>query len=161
PRHAAAQLVEPCAAEQELTHDEDRPPLVEDLHRLRQGTELAIGGRHGCALRPDHRAPSPPPAPPSGRAVQKQNWCRSRGPADSGGRKPATGGRPMGTTDIAAADDAAHQDVELKSKHRRMWGLGDYPRVAREIVSPLGEVLVDALHIGAEDRVLDVAAGTG
>lgn len=66
----------------------------------------------------------------------------------------------MGTTDIAATE-AAQQDTELKNKHRRMWGLGDYPRVARELVSPLGEVLVDALHIRRGERVLDVAAGTG
>lgn len=66
----------------------------------------------------------------------------------------------MGTTDIAATD-AAQQDTELKARHRRMWALGDYPRVVRDIVSPLGEVLVDALHVREGERVLDVAAGTG
>ncbi|MBA4607759.1 methyltransferase domain-containing protein [Aeromicrobium sp. Marseille-Q0843] len=66
----------------------------------------------------------------------------------------------MGITDTTATD-AVQQDTELKNKHRRMWGLGDYPRVAREIVSPLGAVLVDALEVNPGERVLDVAAGTG
>ncbi|MTB88547.1 methyltransferase domain-containing protein [Aeromicrobium senzhongii] len=65
----------------------------------------------------------------------------------------------MSTTDTTGADSAPLDD--LKARHRRMWALGDYPRVAREIVSPLGGVLVDALDVGAGERVLDVAAGTG
>jgi SAM-dependent methyltransferase len=64
-------------------------------------------------------------------------------------------------TDTDPAAEAARQDQELKARHRKMWALGDYPRVATEIVSPLGEVLVDALRIDAGERVLDVAAGTG
>ena len=42
-----------------------------------------------------------------------------------------------------------------------MWALGSYPTVAREIVAPLGPVLVTATEIQADDRVLDVAAGSG
>jgi SAM-dependent methyltransferase len=42
-----------------------------------------------------------------------------------------------------------------------MWALGDYPRVADEIVGPLGSALVNAVAITASDEVLDVAAGTG
>lgn len=65
----------------------------------------------------------------------------------------------MSTTDTTPTEQA--QDRELKDRHRRMWALGDYPRVCREIVSPLGGVLVDALDIAEGERVLDVAAGTG
>jgi SAM-dependent methyltransferase len=52
-------------------------------------------------------------------------------------------------------------DVALKARHRAMWALGDYPRVADEIVGPLGATLVEAVGIGDADRVLDVAAGSG
>lgn len=66
----------------------------------------------------------------------------------------------MSTTETTAAT-AAQQDRELKARHAKMWALGDYARVAREIVSPLGAVLVDALDITEGERVLDVAAGSG
>jgi SAM-dependent methyltransferase len=52
-------------------------------------------------------------------------------------------------------------DVDLKTRHRTMWAWGDYPRVAHEIVAPLGTALVEALGVGPGQRVLDVAAGTG
>ena len=42
-----------------------------------------------------------------------------------------------------------------------MWALGDYPAVAADVVAPLGPVLVHACGIGPDDRVLDVAAGSG
>jgi SAM-dependent methyltransferase len=50
---------------------------------------------------------------------------------------------------------------ELADKHRAMWASGDYPKLAGELVAPLGPVLVEACHIGPGDRVLDVGAGTG
>jgi len=50
---------------------------------------------------------------------------------------------------------------EVKHKHRAMWALGDYPMVATEVVAPLGPVLVAACRVGPDDRVLDVAAGSG
>src|SRR6478736_6655745 len=98
-------------------------------------------------------------APPSDRAVQKQNWYHRGCRADSVGRQRSTEGSPMSTTETT--DTAAQQDRELKARHRRMWALGDYDRVCREIVSPLGGVLVDALDVQSGERVLDVAAGTG
>jgi SAM-dependent methyltransferase len=52
-------------------------------------------------------------------------------------------------------------DHGLESKHRALWALGDYTTVATELVSPLGQVLVQASGIGTGDRVLDVAAGAG
>ena len=57
--------------------------------------------------------------------------------------------------------DAAEADRALKSKHRAMWALGDYPAVAGEIIPSLGPVLVEAAGVRRGDRVLDVAAGSG
>jgi SAM-dependent methyltransferase len=54
-----------------------------------------------------------------------------------------------------------NDDVELKARHRAMWASGDYPRMVQTFLLPLGPRLVDACGIGAGDRVLDVAAGTG
>lgn len=52
-------------------------------------------------------------------------------------------------------------DPALAARHRTMWAAGDYPAVASDLVAPLGPILVDAAGIGGNDRVLDVAAGTG
>jgi SAM-dependent methyltransferase len=42
-----------------------------------------------------------------------------------------------------------------------MWASGDYPSMVETFLTPLGPRLVEAAGIGAGDRVLDVAAGTG
>ena len=55
-------------------------------------------------------------------------------------------------------DDA---DLELKARHRVMWGNGDYPRMVDTFLLPIGQALVDGAGITAGARVLDVAAGTG
>lgn len=60
------------------------------------------------------------------------------------------------TNPSATVDDQA-----VAAKHRAMWASGDYPRLAIDLVSPLGPVLVNALAVAPGDRVLDVAAGTG
>lgn len=60
------------------------------------------------------------------------------------------------TTTMDPAADAA-----LKARHAAMWALGDYPRVARQLIPGLGRELVEATRIGPGDRVLDVAAGPG
>lgn len=52
-------------------------------------------------------------------------------------------------------------DAALKARHRAMWALGDYPRVAHDVIPTLGATLVDACGIRAGQRVLDVAAGAG
>lgn len=65
---------------------------------------------------------------------------------------------PAQTTKVAGRSDP---DVALKAPHRAMWALGSDPTVAREIVAPLGPVLVTATEIQADDSVLDVAAGSG
>jgi SAM-dependent methyltransferase len=52
-------------------------------------------------------------------------------------------------------------DTALKSKHRAMWSMGDYPAVATEVIASLGPALVEATGINAGDRVLDVGAGAG
>jgi SAM-dependent methyltransferase len=56
---------------------------------------------------------------------------------------------------------AAVDDNQIAAKHRAMWASGDYPKLAVDLVAPLGPVLVQATSIGPGDRVLDVAAGTG
>jgi len=63
------------------------------------------------------------------------------------------------TTDTSSVGTEA--DTALKARHRAMWALGDYRAVATEIISDLGPVLVQATHLGPEDHVLDVAAGSG
>ncbi|MFC7446344.1 class I SAM-dependent methyltransferase [Rhodococcus daqingensis] len=50
---------------------------------------------------------------------------------------------------------------DIKAKHRAMWALGDYPSIAADVIAALGPALVEACGIGAGDRVLDVAAGSG
>lgn len=61
----------------------------------------------------------------------------------------------MSTTQTPPVDQA------LAAKHRAMWATGNYPKLADDLVSPLGPVLVQACGIGPGDHVLDVAAGTG
>jgi ubiquinone/menaquinone biosynthesis C-methylase UbiE len=46
-------------------------------------------------------------------------------------------------------------------EQRSIWALGDYHRFAVQTIWSLGPVLVEACGIGAGDRVLDVAAGSG
>lgn len=60
-----------------------------------------------------------------------------------------------------SSDTATVDDRQLAARHRSMWASGDYPRLAAELVAPLGPVLVEAAGIGAGDRVLDIASGTG
>jgi ubiquinone/menaquinone biosynthesis C-methylase UbiE len=48
----------------------------------------------------------------------------------------------------------------LKERSRKVWGLGDYPKIATMIVGA-ARSLVDACAISAGQEVLDVAAGTG
>jgi len=65
------------------------------------------------------------------------------------------------STTEAVTSAASEADRALKAKHRAMWALGDYPAVATDLVSGLGPILVEACRVGAGDRVLDVAAGSG
>lgn len=57
--------------------------------------------------------------------------------------------------------DQVDADRALKTKHRAMWALGNYPAVATDLISELGTTLVAACGLGRGDRVLDVAAGSG
>ena len=50
---------------------------------------------------------------------------------------------------------------EVRGEVRALWALGDYNRFATELDSQLGRDLVEACGIGAGQRVLDVAAGSG
>ena len=56
--------------------------------------------------------------------------------------------------------DAITADRALKSRHRAMWALGDYPAVAMQLIAELGPVLVAAAGVRLGERILDVAAGT-
>ncbi|MFJ3923299.1 class I SAM-dependent methyltransferase [Streptomyces sp. NPDC090022] len=64
-------------------------------------------------------------------------------------------------TDPTASADEAAADRVLKSKHRAMWALGDYPSVASHVIPGLGAELVEACGVQRGDRVLDVGAGSG
>ena len=63
--------------------------------------------------------------------------------------------RHIEPTDLGEADRA------LKTKHRAMWAMGNYPTVVTDVVAPLGPILVDVAGIKPGDVVLDVAAGSG
>ena len=52
-------------------------------------------------------------------------------------------------------------DAELKTRHRAMWGSGDYARMVETFLVPVGQRLAGACDIAQGTRVLDVAAGTG
>jgi SAM-dependent methyltransferase len=56
---------------------------------------------------------------------------------------------------------AAAPPPDLKARHRTMWASGDYPVMVDTFLLPLGPRLVDAAGISSDQRVLDVAAGTG
>jgi 2-polyprenyl-6-hydroxyphenyl methylase/3-demethylubiquinone-9 3-methyltransferase len=63
----------------------------------------------------------------------------------------------MAAMRTAAADD----DRRLKADQRARWALGDYHRIATDMLWEFGPELVEACGISAGQRVLDVAAGTG
>jgi ubiquinone/menaquinone biosynthesis C-methylase UbiE len=50
--------------------------------------------------------------------------------------------------------------TELKQKHRKTWGSGDYDQIARGIIT-VADHVVRAARVRAGERVLDVACGTG
>jgi SAM-dependent methyltransferase len=52
-------------------------------------------------------------------------------------------------------------DLVVQDKLRALWALGDYARVATEVIPALGRDLVTACQIQPGERVLDVAAGSG
>lgn len=49
---------------------------------------------------------------------------------------------------------------EIKDRQRRMWTVGDFPDIAKRTV-PAAEAAVERLAIGAGEKVLDVATGSG
>lgn len=62
---------------------------------------------------------------------------------------------------MTEANDAAEADPAVKTKHRKMWALGDYPAVATQLITDLGPALVEACGVRSGERVLDIAAGSG
>ena len=73
--------------------------------------------------------------------VQICNWIRAIG--DETMFAPIKGGIEM-SNPTAAVDHS-----QVAAKHRAMWASGDYAKLAAELVSPLGPVLVQATGIGA------------
>ncbi len=51
--------------------------------------------------------------------------------------------------------------ANIPENHRAVWAMGDYALMAEQVMAPIGPELVAAAGIGAGDRVLDVAAGSG
>jgi ubiquinone/menaquinone biosynthesis C-methylase UbiE len=62
---------------------------------------------------------------------------------------------------MSTIDGLGVEGQALKTRHRAMWALGDYPQVALDVIPDLGAGLVDAAGVRPSDRVLDVAAGSG
>ncbi|MGW8889821.1 class I SAM-dependent methyltransferase [Streptomyces sp. NPDC055749] len=62
---------------------------------------------------------------------------------------------------MTEATDAVEADRALKTRHRKMWALGDYAAVATQLIPDLGPDLVRACGVRSGERVLDVAAGSG
>lgn len=62
---------------------------------------------------------------------------------------------------MSVTSDGSQAVVTVKTKHRAMWALGNYPLVASTVIPDLGATLVEAAGIEAGDHVLDVAAGPG
>ncbi|MBR7744288.1 methyltransferase domain-containing protein [Phycicoccus sp. BSK3Z-2] len=62
---------------------------------------------------------------------------------------------------MSAETAAGPSPSHVKDAHRAMWARGDYPAVADRLIPDLGGRLVTALGVGPDDRVLDVAAGSG
>lgn len=65
------------------------------------------------------------------------------------------------TVDSTTATTATTARDTLAAIHRAMWAMGDYALMAEEVMASIGPALVAASGIGAGDRVLDVAAGSG
>jgi ubiquinone/menaquinone biosynthesis C-methylase UbiE len=57
--------------------------------------------------------------------------------------------------------DARADDPAIKTRARRMWATGDFPKVSRSTVAPVGRELVAAAGVRTGDKVLDVGAGAG
>ncbi|MDP9221172.1 MAG: methyltransferase domain-containing protein [Actinomycetota bacterium] len=51
--------------------------------------------------------------------------------------------------------------AEMKQRTRATWAAGDYPAVAKKQLWPVGERLVRRVGVGRDERVLDVACGSG
>jgi SAM-dependent methyltransferase len=74
------------------------------------------------------------------------------------------GARPESPLDATRGEQAPAPAPPLevfKQAQRDMWSLGDYPQVARDLLTPLAQRLVAACGIHGGQHVLDVAAGAG
>jgi SAM-dependent methyltransferase len=62
---------------------------------------------------------------------------------------------------MSATKSEADPVASLKEIHREMWADGDYAAVARLMDEGAPARMISAVGVGAHDRVLDVATGTG
>jgi SAM-dependent methyltransferase len=65
-------------------------------------------------------------------------------------------------TNVVSCDSVVPSDrmAAIKSRQQAMWGSGDYAVIGATL-QIVGELLSEAADVGATDRVLDVAAGSG
>jgi 2-polyprenyl-3-methyl-5-hydroxy-6-metoxy-1,4-benzoquinol methylase len=78
-------------------------------------------------------------------------------PTDSPDGAQAQGIGPV----VSHTIQGVQNDHQVKARQRAIWALGDYHMVATALLWDLGPLLVAACGISPEQRVLDVAAGTG
>ncbi len=135
--------------------------------RLRQA-RLCRAGRPGLPPRPralaDDRLTATrwPPSPASARPPEF--GCSA--PMRAAGADSLTSSPVAATSGRLSANGGAAMEhrpcsIPIKAKHRAMWALGDYDRIATEVVGGLGAGLVEAAGVQPGERVLDVAAGSG
>lgn len=66
-----------------------------------------------------------------------------------------------GRGDHGGTEPAAAADRAVKDAHRAMWALGDYPKVARDVLADLGTELAAACGAAPGVRALDIGTGSG
>ena len=66
------------------------------------------------------------------------------------------------TAPVRSNDAVADAQLEsLKEKHRALWDAGDYAAVADRMIAVFGPRLIERSGVGASEKLLDVAAGSG
>ncbi|MBM7512262.1 ubiquinone/menaquinone biosynthesis C-methylase UbiE [Nocardioides cavernae] len=75
------------------------------------------------------------------------------------GAQESPGGTTKGTS-MTSTTTSNPDLTELRDKQQKVWSSGDYNKIAALTV-PVSEHLVDHVGVGPNERVLDVATGTG
>ena len=71
-----------------------------------------------------------------------------------------TKGTSMTSTTTSSTTTSTPDLIELRNKQQKVWSSGDYNKIAALTV-PVSEHLVDHVGVSPNERVLDVATGTG